>query len=238
MTSSGVHGGDVTVKRSDLSMELAMGVVSMISEDGLAAGQAIPALRPLAERFGVAVPTMREALRRLEGLGMLEFRHGSGIYVGANADRMVLANVLAPRPSRGQLVQLLEARLLIEPPIAALAAQVRDAEGLARLEASLDDAHQCLRTGDDKLWTVNIDIHRAVAATTGNQVLAETLDSLALVHAQDQREILLVHGDAELDHTEHQRIVEYIAAGDSEAARVAMHQHLEDVLRVIRAGRT
>ena len=140
-----------SLRRSDLSTDLAAAVAEMISTDKLVTGQAIPALRPLAARFGVAVPTMRESLRRLEGMGILEFRHGSGIYVGPNSNRMVLANVLAPRPTGEQLAQLLQARLVIEPPIAALAATVRSADGLAQLETALADAHGCLRRGDPRL---------------------------------------------------------------------------------------
>ncbi len=188
----------------------------MISTDKLVAGQAIPALRPLAARFGVAVPTMRESLRRLEGMGILEFRHGSGIYVGPNSTRMVLANVLAPRPTGEQLAQLLQARLVIEPPIAALAATVRSADGVDQLERALEDAHGCLLSGDPRLVAANVDIHRSVAAATGNAVLAETLDSLAAVHAADQAEILELYGDAAQDYDEHAEIVRHIRSGDAE----------------------
>lgn len=207
----------------------------MISADALAAGQAIPAVRPLAQRFGVAVPTMREALRRLEGVGILEFRHGSGIYVGPNANRMVLANALAPRPTRGQLEQLLQARLVIEPPIAALAATVLDPAGVAKLEHALSDAHGCLLAADPRLAAANVDIHRSIAVVTGNVVLAETLDSLAAVHAVDQAEILVLHGNPEHDYAEHADIVGHIRSGDSESARRAVHDHLAGVLDVVRA---
>lgn len=223
------------LRRSDLSTDLAAAVVRMISIDKLAPGQPIPPLRPLAQRFGVAVPTMREALRRLEGMGILEFRHGSGIFVGANSNRLVLANLLAPHPSREQLCQLLQARLVIEPPIAAMAAQVRDADGVDRLRAALAEAQRQLRTADPRLPATNSDIHRGIAAATGNPVLAQTIDSLAAVHAQEQAEILVLHGDAEQDFDEHARIVRHVSGGDVDAARTAMHEHLAGVLDVVSA---
>lgn len=223
------------LRRSDLSTDLAAAVVRMISIEKLAPGRPIPPLRPLAQRFGVAVPTMREALRRLEGLGILEFRHGSGIFVGANANRLVLANVLAPHPSREQLCQLLQARLVIEPPIAAMAAGVRDADGIDRLRAALAEAQRQVQSGDPRLPATNSDIHRGIAAATGNPVLAQTIDSLATVHAQEQAEILVLHGDAEQDFDEHARIVRHVAGGDVDAARMAMHEHLTGVLDVVSA---
>lgn len=225
----------VGLQRSMLSSDLASAVTTLIAEQDLAAGQAIPALRGLAERFGVAVPTMREALRRLEGMGIVEFRHGSGIFVGPNARRLVLANSLAPRPTQGQLEQLLAARAVIEPPIAALAASVRLPAALQRLEQSLALARELLDQDDERLATANVDIHRGIAAVTGNVVLAQTLDSLAAVHAQDQAEILVLHGNPEQDFREHESIVGHIAAGDVDAARQAMHQHLTDVMAVVAA---
>ena len=227
--------GAEALRRSDLSTDLAAAVAEMISSEKLVAGQAIPALRPLAARFGVAVPTMRESLRKLEGMGILEFRHGSGIYVGPNSTRMVLANVLAPRPTGEQLAQLLQARLVIEPPIAALAATMRSAEGLDQLERALQDARSCLLAGDPRLVAANVDIHRSVAAATGNAVLAEILDSLAAVHAADQAEILELYGDAAQDYDEHAEIVRHIRSGDVESARRAMHDHLAEVLDVVSA---
>lgn len=226
-----------TVRRSALSTDLAAAIAQMISTDQLSAGQPIPAVRPLAQRFGVAVPTMREALRQLEGMGILEFRHGSGIYVGPNSTRLVMANVLAPRPTREKLEQLLQARLVIEPPIAALAATVRPADGIARLEQALTQAHRCLLADDPELAVANSDLHRMVAVATGNAVLAETLESLAAVHADDQAEILVLHGDAEQDYAEHADIVGHITAGDAEAARRSMHEHLAGVLEVVSARR-
>jgi GntR family transcriptional repressor for pyruvate dehydrogenase complex len=222
-----------TLARSSLSTDLGAAVVQMIGDEGLTTGQAIPALRPLAQRFGVAVPTMREALRRLEGMGIVEFRHGSGVYVGPNSRRRVLANALAPQPTRQQLADLLQARLVIEPGIAALAATARSAEAITTLTALLALAKEHLSSGDHRLVEANLGIHRAIAAATGNSVLAETLDSLAEVHAEEQAEILVLHGDPEQDYAEHAEIVGHLVAGDAEAARLAMHLHLAGVLDVV-----
>ena len=221
--------------RRNLSSDLARAVVRMVNDEHLRPGDPIETVKTLAARFSVAVPTMREALRRLEGLGVLDFRHGSGIYVGENAGRRVLANPLSPRPDAGQLVELLQARRQIEPQLAMLAAEVRDPVGLEWMDRTLSQARRYIAERDEALWMTNLDFHRAVAATGGNGILAEVLDSIVLVHAEDQQEILRLHGDAVEDYAEHNRMATCVRNGNPEAARDAAFTHLDHVIEVIRA---
>jgi len=221
--------------RTTLTSDLAAAVVRMVEERGLQPGMKLDSQRELAAHFGVAVPTMREALRRLEGLGMLSFRHGSGIYVGPNVNRSVVPNGVLPPADRQRLVELVDARALIEPAIAERAAEVRDPEGIARLEAVLAEARDALERGDDSLWRINIDLHRAVAAAAGNRIAAEVLDSLLLIHAEDQRRILALHGDPETDLAEHAEIVRLIVAGRPKEVTRVMRRHLTDVAGAISA---
>lgn len=221
--------------RHTLSSDLARAVVLLVNDQGLRPGDALESAKSLAARFDVAVPTMREALRRLEGLGVLELRHGSGIYVGANSGRRVLANPLSPKPDHDQLIELLDARLHIEPHIARLAAEVREPVGLQWMEETLELARKQIAEQDDALWLTNLDLHRAIATTAGNGVLAEVLDSILLVHGEAQRKILRLHGDAAEDHAEHTKLAEAVRAGRPEEAHQVAFDHLEHVARVIRS---
>jgi GntR family transcriptional repressor for pyruvate dehydrogenase complex len=221
--------------RSTLSSQLADGVMSIVAERGLVAGDQLDGVKQLALRFNVAVPTMREALRRLEGIGIVELRHGSGVYVGPNAGRRVLVNPVLPRSDLDQLVELLRARRALEPEMARLAAEVRDERGLAWLDEVLETARGQLAAGADLLWRTNLDIHRAIAATTGNAILSEVLDSVVLLHAEDQRAILALHGDAAEDFEEHTHIRALIVAGDAAGAHAAVAEHLDSVIDVIRS---
>lgn len=223
------------VSRRTLADELATGVVELIREQQLEPGGQLDTVRTLAARFSVAVPTMREALRRLEAMGLVVLRHGSGVYVGENVRRSVLPNPHSPLLTGERLIDLLEARRAIEPPIAAMAATVRDPAGVARLSETLDEAERCLRHGDERLWIVNLEFHRALAEASGNTVLSEVVDSIVLVHAQEQREILRLHGDEPEDFAEHQRIVEAVLAGSADEAYRATSEHLSNVIGVIRA---
>jgi GntR family transcriptional repressor for pyruvate dehydrogenase complex len=224
------------VQRRKLAHDLSAGLVDYIQHRRLGAGDQLETVRALAERFGVAVPTLREALRRLEANGMVELRHGSGIYVGPNISRLVLPNPMPGAVSRQRLADLLDARLQIEPHIVAKAAEVRDPEGIAKLREGIAEAERCIAEDDEGLWLVNLELHRDLAATAGNPVLTEVVESLLLVHSVEQRQILAIYGDKHHDFLEHRQLVEAVVAGDVEEARRLAREHLRDVANRVRTS--
>ncbi|MBM7783646.1 FadR/GntR family transcriptional regulator [Tenggerimyces flavus] len=224
------------VHRRKLAHELSAGLVEYIQHRRLNAGDQLETVRALAVRFGVAVPTLREALRRLEANGMIELRHGSGIYVGPNISRLVLPNPMPGTVSWRQLTDLLEARLQIEPHIVAKAAEVREEAGIAKLRAGIAEAERCIATDDEGLWLVNLELHRNLAAAAGNPVLTEVVESLLLVHSMEQRQILAIYGDKHRDFLEHQQLVDAVVNGDVENARRLAREHLQDVADRVRTS--
>ncbi|HEY8472454.1 MAG TPA: FadR/GntR family transcriptional regulator [Natronosporangium sp.] len=224
------------VVRQSLSDALTERVLRLIRDQGLRPGDRLPSAKALAERFAVATPTLREVLRRLEATGAVQIRHGSGVYVGATVGRVVLPNPNLSTLHRDQLLQLLDARLVVEPHLAGLAAARRDPERLATLEDILGTAERHLsgKPGDDPaLHDANMAFHRAVAAASGNDVLYEVIDSLLWVHASEQLEILQLFDDRARDHEEHRAVLAAIVAGDQEQASELMRAHLADVKEVI-----
>jgi GntR family transcriptional repressor for pyruvate dehydrogenase complex len=222
------------VVRRTLLDDLATSMLSLIAERKLSVGDQFESVRSLAERFKVAVPTVREALRRLEATGAVELRHGSGVYVGPNVGRLVLANPLALAPSADRLVELLQARALIEPPVAALAAATRDEAALGQMEQDLATAAELIASGDHaRLAEVNMDFHRSLAQASGNATLAEVVESVTVVNAREQLEILHIHGDRQADLDEHRAIYDAVRSGDSDLAELLTREHLDGVLTVI-----
>lgn len=222
------------VVRRSLLDDLATAMLELIADRHLASGDQFESVRSLAERFKVAVPTVREALRRLEATGAVELRHGSGVYVGPHVGRLVLANPLAAIPSADRLVELLQARALIEPPVAALAASKRTAATLEQLDGHLTAAAELIAAGDHaRLAEVNMDFHRTLAQASGNATLAEVVESVTVVNAREQLEILRIHGDRQTDLDEHRAILEAVRAGDTELAERLTREHLDGVLAVI-----
>lgn len=222
------------VVRRSLLDDLATSMLALITDRKLSAGDQFESVRSLADRFKVAVPTVREALRRLEATGAVELRHGSGVYVGPNVGRLVLANPLALAPSADRLVELLQARAMIEPPVAALAATVRADAALDQMARDLASAAELIASGDEaQLAEVNMDFHRSLAQASGNATLAEVVESVTVVNAREQLEILHIHGDRQTDLDEHRAIYDAVRSGDSELAERLTREHLDGVLAVI-----
>lgn len=214
-----------------MSERLADEIVDIIRTENLAPGDQLASSRDLARRFEVTTPTVREALRRLEATGAVEFRHGSGTYVGSGVDRRLLANPHRPNPSPAAVLELVEARLVLEPSIAAAAARTRDADGLRRLEDSVTNA---LHPPKGDLRPA-VHFHAALAATTGNALLRETVEALLHVRVREQIEIRYRYDDRERDHAEHVRILDAVRGGDADLAQRLVEEHLASIREAVRA---
>lgn len=219
--------GDLT-----LSERLADDIVGIIRAERLGPGDVLASSRELARQFEVTTPTVREALRRLEATGVVEFRHGSGTYVGDGIDRRMLANPHHRSVDRAAVLELIEARIVLEPSIAAAAARARDEAGLARLDASAANALQP-QHGDAR---PALHFHVALAETTGNPLLRDTLEALLHVRVREQIEIRHRYDDRERDHAEHLEILAAVRAGDADLARTRTAAHLESIRDIVRSA--
>ena len=207
-----------------LSDRLVDGLWDLISEGALGPGDSLPTVRELATRFAVTTPTIREALRRLQTTDAVRMRHGSGIYVGDGINRMLLPNPNSTPLKDEHIVQLVEARLTIEPGIAALAAVNRTVDDVERLARAVDTAK---RAADDNRPKLNF--HRELAAASGNQVLFEVVDSLLSARSREQRALRAQIENRVRDYEQHVAIFLAVEAGDAEQARQLTEQHLHDL---------
>ncbi|MFL1381339.1 MULTISPECIES: FadR/GntR family transcriptional regulator [unclassified Nocardiopsis] len=208
-----------------LSERLADDIVEIIREQHLRPGDLLASSRELAQRFEVTTPTVREALRRLEATGVVEFRHGSGTYVGPGFARTLMVNPHLPRGAGDSVLELAEARLVVEPAIAARAALARTDDDLAQLGQSAQNALHPPRFGPGSA----VHFHIALAAATGNPLLKETVEALLHVRAREQVEIRHRYHDRERDHAEHLLILEAVRDGDADAAERLTRDHLSAI---------
>lgn len=217
---------EVTGSRSE---RIADGIVDIIGREGLAPGDALQSSRELAKRFSVTTPTIREALRRLEATGVVEFRHGSGTYVGPGAGRRLVANPHLPPPDRDAVLQLVDARLVLEPVIARAAATGRDDDHLRDLASASVNA----LTPPDGDVRPALHFHVALAAASGNPLLRETVEALLHVRQREQVAIRRTYDDRERDHAEHLRIFEAVRDRDGDAAERLTRSHLESIRAMV-----
>lgn len=231
--------------RPSAADELTQDLIDLLKREALQPGDRLPSVTALAERFAVAPPTIREALRRLQALGFLDFRHGSGTYVREPLERVIVSNPYSGQLDRDVILDLIDARLLIEPHLACLAVARGDQAAIADIERILDAADQSLKGQDDILSDLNLNFHRAVAKLSGNSVLAQTMDSLLDLYAPEQMVILQVYDNRERDAREHRAVFEAIRDGRADLAAKLMREHLtgvravmEERLRSTTSGRT
>lgn len=217
------------VLRQSLPDDLAQRINVLIDVDGYAPGDRLPPIAEMASRFGVGAPTLREAIKKLETLGAVVVRHGSGVYVGERTNPLFVPNsALAGAPSRKTLLDLIEARLPVELATVALAARNATPDDLARMAALLDRAEAHL-ADDDALNATNMAFHHAIAEASGNGVLDQLLDVLTSLFQNEQRAILNIFGSRQRDHREHLGILDALRARDEALATERMRAHLDGV---------
>lgn len=219
--------------RPDLSQHLTQQVLKLIRSRNLEPGERLPSTRELAELFAVATPTMREALRRLQATGVVDIRHGSGIYVRTIEQGPIITNPHYGELNAESILQLLEARLAIEPYLAGKAAELATDEDLTSLKVLLDEAERFLNGQDAKLHPTNMRFHTRIARVSRNTILAEFFASLVELYSREQLGILALFNARSRDHHDHLEIFKAIEARDAPLATERMRVHLIAVHDVV-----
>lgn len=223
----------VNLSRSSLAENLSQLVLDLIRTENLQPGDRLPSLNGLAERFAVATPTMREALRRLEAIGVVEIRHGSGVYVLEGIKRTLLINPHQDGLNERKILELLQARSIIEPQLAELTARWATDEQIQELKRLLKEAEKYLNGNDKALHDANAAFHGGIARFSGNSLLAEVIDTFAKIYSFEQLVIIELYNARSRDHDDHQRIFKAIQDRDPIRARQLMQHHLDEVRLVI-----
>jgi GntR family transcriptional repressor for pyruvate dehydrogenase complex len=219
--------------RQSASDELTKELIDLLKREAFQPGDRLPSVTSLASQFAVAPPTIREALRQLQALGFLDFRHGSGVYVREPLERVIVSNPYSGQLDRTVILDLIDARLLIEPHLACLAVARGGDEAIAEVAKILDRVDEVLEGQDEVLSDLNLNFHRAIARLSGNSVLGQVIDSLLDLYAAEQMVILQVYDNRERDLREHRAVLEAIRDGQAELAATRMREHLTGVRTVV-----
>jgi len=202
----------------------------LLASGRLAPGDRLPAERELAERLGVGRNSIREALRELQMLGLVEARRGAGTFVRAASPGSLMApfqTVLSL--SAAAIHDVMEFRRIFEPEVAAMAARNVDDDGLELLTRALrrfDDAVEAKAHPVD----ADVDFHEAVALCTRNAVVIAIQHALAQLFADMRQRLSAASYQSDNRAARgHQALFGAIVAGDPEAAREVMLQHLDEV---------
>lgn len=217
------------VSKETLSDRLARQIRTLIQQGDYRQGDRLPTILEMARQFGVGHPTIREALKKLETMRVVEIRHGAGVYVTRSDDVLVMAaSDYAGTVTKKLLLDLIKTRMLLEGESVADAVTNATPEHLREMKRLLATASQNLGN-DDVLSVVNVAFHRQIAQASGNMVLAQLLDVLHDLFIDEQRLILGIHGSRERDHEEHLAILHALEKRDAKLAGERMRTHLQGV---------
>ena len=222
------HSFEPVVKQN-LPDKLARQIRGTIQSGNYRRGDRLPPIVEMAKRFEVGQPSIREALKKLEAMGVVQIRHGSGVFVSRSEEVLVLASPdYAGTVTKKLLLDLIRARIPIE--IQSVADCVKNAtpEQLRELKRILTNAGQHL-ADDEVLNSVNMEFHGKIAEASGNSVTAQLLAVLHELFTDEQRLILGIFGSREADHNDHLQILKALERRDEALAVERMRSHLESV---------
>jgi GntR family transcriptional repressor for pyruvate dehydrogenase complex len=224
------------VSRSTLPEEIANRLLTQIKEQELQAGDKLPAERNLARMMDVSRPVLREALRALALMRVVDIRQGDGTYITSLEPRQLIAHLdFVFSKDSVALVQLLEARRVVEAGNARLAA-VRITDGEV---AELEDLVLSLTNGiddPDGFSELDIAFHNAVCAAANNFLLMQFMNIVSTLGrvSRERTGGLRAVREAALD--DHRRLLEALRAHDPDAAERAMVDHLDHVEEGLRSA--
>jgi GntR family transcriptional repressor for pyruvate dehydrogenase complex len=221
------------VSKQSLSDRLALRIKEMIQAGDYRLGDRLPAIMEMARSFGVGHPTVREALTKLEAVGVVEIRHGSGVYVSRSDDALLLASPgYAPVVTQKLLADLIRCRMPLEEQSVAEAVPHLSARHLKEMRRLLTAAEEHL-DDDAVLNRVNMAFHRQIAVASGNSVLLQLLDVLREMFNHEQLMILDIFGSRLRDHQGHLAILDALERRDEALAVSRMRKHLQAVLDAV-----
>jgi GntR family transcriptional repressor for pyruvate dehydrogenase complex len=216
------------IRKNKLSEEVASRLEQLIAKE-LKPGDKLPPERRLVEMFQVSRSSIRDAIRRLELMGLVEPRQGAGTVVrdlSVHPSKDLLADVLLHK--RELITELLDVRCILEPALAARAALRITSEEIAELEDVLRRQEEKIRRGESTVEE-DSEFHYNVALATNNTVILKVLDAL-MEQLRDTRErSLQTEGRPRKSLYGHRRILAALKQGDAPAAEAAMNRHLREI---------
>lgn len=216
-------------RKDILSEQIAGRLMSMIREKQLYPGDRLPPERDLAAAMGVSRPSLREALRALSIMGVIENRQGSGTYITSLKPELFVEHldfIFALNDTT--FLDLFEARKILEVGLAALAVQNITPAEVEALEACVTHAAACIQDAEEFLQA-DLELHELIITAARNNLLSLFMGSINKLNVASRRRTG-ERMDTRLQTLEdHRRIVAAIRSGSPQAASQAMRNHLDHV---------
>lgn len=221
------------VVRTTLTADVCREMISHLISGDWHAGEKIPAERELSQRLGVGRASLREALKALEIMGMIETRLGDGTYVCERSEFLSRPLLWAiASSSETDARELIEARMLIEVELAGLAAERAtsiDLKAIAEHLACMENA----KGSPADFVKADVGFHLAIGRAAANSILMNALELIRNLLQQWILSAAQITGLPDKACQQHRQLLLAIKSKDSSAARKAMRRHLNDMALVL-----
>jgi GntR family transcriptional repressor for pyruvate dehydrogenase complex len=209
-------------------------LLDLIKSGDLGSDGKLPTERALSERFGVGRRFVRQALDALEAEGLVWRKQGKGTFAGQPLDPM--GDLAAKITGETNALEVMEARLCIEPELAALCALRMQPDEVARLRMLAQRQWEAEDAQAIELWDGSL--HRLIAQCARNRPLLTAFSLLDKIRSNPDWVAIRAKGrdmaSLQVTHNEHLALIDAIAAGHAQAARTAMRDHLETRFNALR----
>ena len=220
------------IRKKSISDEIVDQLVDLISRKMLKPGERLPPERDLCRQFSVGRTTLREALRSLATLGIVEGRVGEGTFISEDSSRHLEKSLQwgLLLDERG-VEDLIETRLMLECQTAEAAAQRATPEDIAVIHSTVEDLEKSM-DDQERFLETDLSFHLAIARASGNRILANLLSQIRnYLHqwiVQSLDDLTSPEGErrARLSLEEHHTILAAIETRDPETARESMRIHI------------
>lgn len=213
------------INRVAISDELIARFKELIAKKVFVPGHRLPPERDLAEALAVSRPTLRQALRALQIMGVIKARQGSGSYLAESAsDIMRVPLEFALALKNVAKTDLFETRRTLEVELASLAAERRTTQDLDALRRALREMEKTM--GDPDAWCrTEPEFHLCIVRAARNGVMTTVMEMLSQMLLESRKETVRLLSDYSSSYLSHEKIYVEIEKQDSAAARRTMMEH-------------
>ena len=218
-----------TLKKSSISEDIVENLLTLIRERELHPGDKLPPERELAGMMQVSRPSLREALRALAIMNVIEIRQGDGTYVTSLEPNLLMSHLdFVFALTDTAFLELFEARRILEPGLVAMAATRITEDEIAQLEACVARSMEVV---DDfeAFVAADLEMHELIAKAARNSILARCMAGVSQLGRVSRSRTVALPGVTRQSVQDHLAIVQALKARDPEAARQAMLYHLRHV---------
>lgn len=219
-------------KEKKLSEEVMQQVMFLISTKRIKYGDLLPSEEDLAKQIGVSRATVREGLRMLEFLGVVETKRGRGTIVIKTDDEVIQKKLKYAIERSKSIQELMQVREIIEPEVARLAAIEASKEDIENMERALSGMERDVSEGgmgkEDSLY-----FHYAMYRSINNSILTHIMTTVMDLQKESRNLTLSMPGRPKAALNEHKKVLEAIKQRNPEDAKKYMKEHANGTAKMI-----